>query len=329
MNARDEHESNVCEVPAERSIASERAEARLEHLLAETHRERRRFWNLQRPRSLFVGRRRLALAIAVALLAGGGAAVAVTISDGVHPDRYAADARPRSRDEFMGSTPEQVLKIITNRYGGDAIAEAEIAGPPTDFEPTDGTVAPPDGFEDSLWAYITVEAPADSPAAIRAIWEADLVSGVLRDGMHANGDRLYATRISLRLPDGTELPNVAGGLGEVSLNQQFDSPRTSDIPEEIGELAAAAGLTVESIEILHADQPAPAVVATTSDPNAVADNLGAITNSIFGKPPKYEGYYLEIRNGRGEPIVIQAADFRTGAGHQWIHPEVSEGRGSE
>jgi hypothetical protein len=251
----------------------------------------------------------LAAALIGLLAAGGGLALAY--NEKVSPDRYVPQGAERQWGEFIGRTPQQILNDVLARYGGDAVVAASIDGPPPDYQPNGGP------GETGKWAYFTVRASSESREAIRAIWEADLVAGVLRDGMLANGEVLFSTRTSLLLPDGTTIPNVAGGIGNVSPNEQFNTPPAKEVPNQIENAASAAGLHVQSIQVLLPAQPAPVVVATIEDPTAVSEEWPALATKIFGQPPTYEGYYLEVRDTEGRPIFIQATDFRIGAGHQW------------
>lgn len=308
--------------------ALRRAQIRKQHLLSEIRDEPAA---RLRPAPLhkLVGRgrrRRFVFIVAVLLLIGAGTGVAVAVQSGVQPDRFTANPTDRAPVEFVGKTPTQILDAVTARYGGDLIVDARIGGPPADFEPTDGSVPVPPEFTKGKWAYLTVRAPSDSELAIRAIWEADLVAGALRDGMHINGDILYATRTSLLLPDGSKVPDAGGCCGNVVFDQQFDTPTAEAVPHEIERAANGTGLRIDSIEVLVPDQPAPVVMATTDDPARTVSDVATITYDLFRRPPKYEGYYLEVRDASGRPALIAATDFRIGAGHQWIRPDLDPRR---
>ena len=84
----------------------------------------------------------------------------------------------------------------------------------------------------------------------------------------------------------------------------FSSASDDAIRDQITRTAGAEGYAVHSIDIVHADQPAPAVVLTTSTPEAVAENPDAVLTSIFGPPGRYEGEYLEVRTSDRTLVLV-------------------------
>jgi hypothetical protein len=89
----------------------------------------------------------------------------------------------------------------------------------------------------------------------------------------------------------------------------------SEIRSEISAAASKAGLHVLSIDILHADQPAPAVVVETDNPAQAVADASQITATLFGgNPPTYEGYYLEVKDAQYAVVFLRSPDFRSGAG---------------
>jgi hypothetical protein len=131
--------------------------------------------------------------------------------------------------------------------------------------------------------------------------------------------------IDLQLPDEKTLPDVGGGMGDIVPWQAFMAPSDDAIRSSITHGLAQAGLNLTSFEVLRASQPAPAVVATTTDPKGTAALASQIVRSLFGQnPPFYEGYYFEVRDTKGQPVFVQSTAFRTGAGRLWISPSVAD-----
>ncbi|SRR6266511_4364662 len=261
-------------------------------------------------------RRRYALAIGVVALVGAGAGAAAVLtqdsSNPLPPDSYVTNGIDRVPRQFSGQAPTDILNQLVDRAGGGLIADAQIGGAPADFQGTDS----------GKWAYFTVKAPSDGWAADTALWRTELISGALRDALHANGDYLAGSRASVLLPDGSKVQSSIGCCGNVTYNQQFDTPSIDKIRSDIEEAAKGTGLTIKSVDIVTADQPAPLVVATTGqDPAEVAAQIPSLGIQLFGKPPRYEGYYLEIRDSTSkDPIAILMTSFRIGSGTEWMRP---------
>lgn len=259
-------------------------------------------------------------------LAGGGAGVAIAVTGDsqtkqfpLPPDQYAPAINSTFADQFADKSAPEVLDQVRARYRGHAIVDAKVDGPPPGFQATDGSVPVPESFKNGKWIYMTVAAQSNTFLADRPLWEAGLVVGAVRDAMHDNGDYLYASRLSLLLPNGETVADVDGCCGNVVYDQLFDTPPADQIPSIIRAAATNSGLTIKSVEIINVDQPAPAVVATTDEePVKLFSQLGDITRQLFGRPTRYEGYYLEIRGQGSEPIVIEMANFRTGESTRWV-----------
>ena len=259
-------------------------------------------------------------------IAGGAAGLALALSNGVPNDQFSAPpvtyAPPdttAASPTATAQTPAALLQTILSTYQGNAIVDSKVGGPPADFQPTDGSVPTPESYKVGKWAYLTVSAPAVSQAADRAIWEAEIVSGALRDTLHDNGAYLYAAPISIQLPDGQTVDSGHGCCGNVAFDQHFDTPAVGDIPNAIRTAAQSTPLTIKQVDVLNADQPAPAVVATTSaDPKNIVQSAETLENTLFGSPPRYEGYYLEVDDANGNPILIKSAAFRAGGGTEWV-----------
>jgi hypothetical protein len=262
----------------------------------------------------------LAAATVVCLAIAGtiGALLARPHAGGAEPsNRIAYTHSLGHRTTVPGATnlPE-ILSAITARYGGHDILSA-APGVPRGPNPRPGHVL-----------HFVVAAPAQDERATRPEWEADLVEGAVADALATSAKGLGVVadaRIDLRLPNGTLMPDASGGMGDIQPGQSFSSTSTSDIEAAVRTELARRNLRPISIDVLHADQPAPAVVARTDDARAAARAANETIRALFGiDPPKYEGYYLEIRDGKSLPVLVASAAFRSGSGRLWLRPDVED-----
>lgn len=259
----------------------------------------------------------LALLAAVGSLAVG---LALAATDSSNPVRFADSTESPVANSLRGSTPTEKLDAIRARMGARNLVVAEVGAAPERFDPTDGTVPPPPEFANAKWAYLTTRAPEYTWRALRSIWEADLAIGALRDAMAADGEVLYSARISVQLPNG-QIASVPGGIGKVAAHQRFAPPE--DPEAAVRAAAASLGLEVTSAEVLTADQAAPAVTVRTNDPAQFIARSHEIVSALFGEPLLYEGYYLRAEDQNGEAVFVRATSFRSGAGREWIRPDLN------
>jgi hypothetical protein len=210
-------------------------------------------------------------------------------------------------------TPGKIISAIVAMAGAHDISRAELAAPP-----------PASGAPSGTYLHFTVDAPAADQRADRGEWEAAVLAGAVADAFVSHGfPRIVGATVDVRLADGKVVPNVSGGMGDVVPGQSFSDASDNAIASEVRSKLPAFGLTPVSISILHADQPAPAVVAKTSNPTAAAANAEATVISLFGRqPPHYEGYYLEVEDSSGNPVYIASASFRSGIGGTWFRDSV-------
>jgi hypothetical protein len=229
-------------------------------------------------------------------------------------------ARPQAQSNV---TPAGILAGILARVNNPSVSRATLAGPPSwAHESEDPTVPNSPGFANSRWLYITVKAPVETEeATTRPLWLGNLITGALRDELYSAAQApLRSSVVSLTLGDGHQVALAGGGIGAVTPGQVFSSGSDQQIRQRITTAAQTAGLTVDSIDIVRAHQPAPAVVVTTSDPRAAAANPDAVLTSLFGEPGTYEGEYLEVRATDGTLVFVQGSAFRTGVGQRWVNP---------
>jgi hypothetical protein len=211
--------------------------------------------------------------------------------------------------------PEDVIASIQRTYGGRHVLGVEIEQPPN-------SKAPP-----GLWLHFTVAVPATDQRTGRAGWEADLITGAAAEAFAGPriGGRISGTTVDGKLPSGEIVPNIDGGMGNIADGQVYSDAVDSAIEQELKAGIFDSNLTPIEIDILHADQSAPAVVARTDDPKAAATNAADTIERLFGRrPPRYEGYYFEVIDAEGKTVFISTAAFRSGAGGLWLSPAVED-----
>lgn len=209
------------------------------------------------------------------------------------------------------ATPETVAASVLRRYGGTHVLSASA----------DSRTSKPAGTV----LHFVVDATGLGEGAIRGQWESDLVAGAVADSFAGTPDQVVTTSIDVRLPDGDIQPDTGGGMGNVAPNQAFSTVPADAIRSSVADGLAAHHLSLVSLDVLDAVQPAPAVIVATGDPLAAAAAARETILAIFGQnPPKYEGYYFEVRDATGDPILVQSAAFRTGAGRLWFSPKVKD-----
>jgi hypothetical protein len=242
----------------------------------------------------------------------------------VQPVRYV----PGSLDAAAlrsGQSPGSLLRDLVARYGGHALRADSLAigSAPSGWRPTEGAPASAP-LPDGIWVNGTVAIPASGAAAVRPVWEANLVIAALRDRVHAGGASpdVIGSQISGELPDGRVLPNIGGGIGNVAFLQAFSTASPGEAVRDVRRNAATLGLRIDSIDVLTPLQAAPAVVATTHDVAGLIRNPDAVVNALFGGIARYEGEYLEVRDAAGSPVFIQASAFRTGVGQRWYRADL-------
>lgn len=225
-------------------------------------------------------------------------------------------------------TPASLLSSIVSSVASPAISSVRLGGPPAGVRETDDPSIPNSAaFTKSLWLYVTVKASAlTEEATTKPIWLGNLITGALRDELYATGQSpLFSSLVSVDLPDGSQASDVGGGIGGIQLGQLFSPASDEEVKSQIQSAASVAGYVVDSVDVVHADQAAPAVVVTTSDPQAAAANPDEVLTSIFGPPGTYEGEYLEVRAEDGTLVFVQGSAFRTGVGQRWINPAYGAG----
>jgi hypothetical protein len=213
------------------------------------------------------------------------------------------------------STPDQVVSAVLARAHAPTVVTAKLESPP----------AVP-GIRAGQYLHFVVAIPADDERDMRAKWEADVIAGALADTFADRGaSPIVGTVIDGKLPDGTIVPAIGSGFGDIVNGQDFSNSDPSHLKAAVAQALSGVGLRPITVDVLSADQAAPAVVAETSDPVTAATNAAETIRAVFGtNPPNYEGFYLEVRDQAGKPVFIESAAYRSGVGRQWFSPQVKD-----
>jgi hypothetical protein len=262
------------------------------------------------------------VAVGLLLIAGLGATAKSTIFASGSPDTDVpyqfSQSLGHSTAAGAGQTIDSLAQTILSRYGGKAVVSVKVGDPPNADQPS------------GSWLNFVARAPAGygttasgwQAESIRSAWETDLVAGAIGDAAsERNLGHVAGSTISGVQPDGTTVTDLGGGIGAVPAGQAFSGDSATAVTTNVKSALTASGLDLVSADVLHADQPAPAVVAQTTDPAKAAANAQATVNSLFGgHPPTYEGYYLEVRDSTGNPVYVVSFAYRAASGRQWVDP---------
>jgi hypothetical protein len=169
-------------------------------------------------------RRKVGVMVGVVLLGG-----AVTVEALEFPAGRVAASRSRPMT-FVPSTsppaaplaPRAALRAVAASMAGSQIASARIGTPPSG--------APSSSSKSAVPAlYVTAKIPSLSNGEdVEPLWEADVLEGAvveLAGSSKSLENDVGWVRFSGRLPDGTFVPNVGGGMGDVARGQQFAGAR--------------------------------------------------------------------------------------------------------
>lgn len=248
------------------------------------------------------------IAIAALVVAATGEALIGNQSPPSQPMAYA----PIGNGE-AGAPAAVGLQVALGDMGKTDVASVAIDHPPV------GVIPP----SSAPWMYATVLASSTANGLdIAPLWQADLIEGVVADRATSSNDvidGISGATFKAQLPDGS-LVDVGSGIGDVAHGQQFSHASSHSVALAVADALRAEGLTPVSVKVFRPDGPAPEVIASTTDVTSTATNLVSIIRSVFGNPPTYEGYYLEIRDAQGTAWVRASASFRSGAGRFWIDP---------
>jgi hypothetical protein len=255
-------------------------------------------------------KRRYVLALALlAVFVFVGASVAV-VNHLAEPTRYSSSI---SKANTRAASPNAALAAVLGRAQRAEIVSAKFGA------------APADAITRGLpWLNVTLKVPAVADGLdVLPQWVADLVEGDTAEGIGgASNVRaiIGGATFSAALPDGSVVPDLGGGIGDVATGQAFSDQPNGQVRSDLTQKLASLGLTPIRIDVVHALTAAPAVIAQANDVPTALGQYNKIVTTLFGDPPVYEGYYLEIRDSTGQPVLRASAAFRTGAGRFWVSP---------
>jgi hypothetical protein len=254
----------------------------------------------------------LAAGLFALVVVGSAIAVGSNTPSSSEPTAYVTTTSAAESPE----APAVALKAALTTSGATDIESAAIGSPPP---------GPPASERAGLpWLYATVQIPALRDGLdIQPLWEADLIQGATAEASGTSTD-LYdsfgGSTFDGRLPNGTVIPDISGGQGDVAKGQVFADASASDsaIITGIDSVLQQYGLSPIAVNVLRPLGAAPSIVASTSDPSTTVAHFGQLVNSLIGRTPRFEGYYVELRDASGNALVRASAAFRTGAGRFWV-----------
>lgn len=174
---------------------------------------------------------------------------------------------------------------------------------------------------------VVTTSASSGPAASEASWKAELLAGALRDIAVAKGlTTVDNFEVDQLLPDGSAKP-VDSGFGNVVPDEVFDTSSKATMRPRISAGLQSVDLSPISIDFAQGIQDAPVVIAKTTAPQKTID---ASTDPTFwrqalgGDPLDYEGYFIEIVDASGNPVLISSAAHRAGSSSAWIQPDLQQ-----
>lgn len=254
------------------------------------------------------------LVVAIAAVVGAAVAASVAIGGGDNKTKPIAYAPLGSSS--APQPPAAALSQVLASSGTDAIVTARVGAPPSDVAKT------------TPWFYATVKAQGTASGLdVEPLWQADLVQGAVAELAGASddlADDIGGSTLTLALPDGSSVDEGVGGMGDIARGQVFGRTPPGQVKAEVARAVRNAGLTPLTVRVMTPLGPAPLVIAEANDPARAAANYVATVRAVFGDPPQYEGYYLELRDTSGTAFIRGSAAFRTGAGRFWVAPQYQQ-----
>lgn len=210
------------------------------------------------------------------------------------------------------TTPAEIAASMMQQSGFAGRMTVGVSESPTNL-----------GAQSGDWLDFNVPTSGTVAANIRAAWNADLVQGVVAEAFVQRGlPPIVGSKISGEMPDGKSV-DLGGGMGDIQPGQSYSDAGDAAITQWISGLLPQWNLSLDTIDIVRAGQPAPAVVVTSPDPAATVAAATSIVNTLFGQnDPLYEGFFFQVDDPSGEPVLVAAAAYRTGAGHYWVAPSL-------
>ncbi len=266
----------------------------------------------------------IALGVAVAACASVGIAYAaaddptpITGTPVMSPYQYSATVDDSEKPQSLDTAPALISAALA-RKGVQDLISATIGGATS----TDARVG--------NWFYPVVKvSDADRGGGVLPLWEAELVQGVLADSLATTDDTtsgIAGAEVTGVLPDGSKI-SLGGGASDIRAHQVFHRSTTNAELTQTQQAATQViqkfGLTPLSVQVLQPKDDALYVVAQIPA-GTTFSHLNDLQVALNGDPLQYEAIYLEIRDSAGLRVAVTNANYRVGAGGQWIDPSLED-----
>lgn len=263
-----------------------------------------------------LGRNKIVAVLALALGSGSlGTALAASAGPAEQPDRSPIQFAPAVGNiPFVAGPPAVVVRTLATKL--PLIANARVVSDTIPVSDAGETATVP------VLEYDLRVPGLNGSDITEALWQGNLLSGALVDEFRARGfGQIAEAHGTLVSPDG-QRQIIGGGFGHVAPNQVFN-----DIPGSIGASIAAAasrfGLRSTRVSTVSSLQSCVVVHAITDTPASSVAALirnGGLRAILDGSPTRFEGIYLDVRDGSGAPVYISATAARAGAATFWVKP---------
>ena len=179
---------------------------------------------------------------------------------------------------------------------------------------------------------VPVASLADRGATERAHWDALLSAAVIRTKAHEAGYPDVVTRagphveVIVEGPDGQSEDRT--GMGGFDPNDPFLKWSTTSDDTMVSRLQKgleAIGASDVSVEVVRPEKSAFAISLTATEAN-LPDVIDAVQDPIeqekfTGGDVGFEGFYLEVRNPRGQVVFVSFSARRAAVDQVWIAPK--------
>jgi hypothetical protein len=109
----------------------------------------------------------------------------------------------------------------------------------------------------------------------------------------------------------------------------LDYETTAEWPDDVVELVRAvhragdrSGAQAEELALLRPFALAPAVILRTNEPARFLKEIVPAFLTEFGDPCRYEGFYFEVLDSKGELVWQWAGSSRLSRGGVWTRPDL-------
>lgn len=108
------------------------------------------------------------------------------------------------------------------------------------------------------------------------------------------------------------------GIGYVASGQHFEALPDSALRERVRRVAAAFGLEVRAVTILHPLETALWVHLTVPNEGAVKWTIDELADALQGSPKTLEGLCIQLYSSNGDKLLTTAGAYRSGLGGLWF-----------